>query len=51
MRERHFWKLTSTRFQSYKSFASERNFADYLLRNGLFTKNSNELFSGPILRN
>ena len=50
-RKTFFGELTSTRFQSYKSFASERNFADYLLRNGLFAKNSNELFSGPILRN
>ena len=50
-REALFGKLTSTRFQSYKSFASERNFADYLLRNGLFARNSNELFSGPLLRN
>lgn len=50
-RKNFFGELTSTRFQSYKSFASERNFADYLLRNGLFAKNSNELFSGPILRN
>ena len=50
-RKTFFGELTSTRFQSYKSFASERNFADYLLRNGLFAKSSNQLFSGPLIRN
>ena len=50
-RKELFGELTSTRFQSYKSFSSERDFADYLLRNGLFAKSSNELFSGPIIRN
>ena len=50
MREKIFWRAYFPRFQSYKSFASERNFADYLLRNGLFAKNQMS-FSGPILRN
>lgn len=50
-RKKFFGELTSTRFQSYSSFASERNFADYLLRNGLFAKSSNQLFSGPLIRN